>query len=713
MEQKEYRLAAVVFTDIVGFSRMMEQEETATLELVKQHNALIGKLTEQFGGSVIKTIGDAFLLAFPNTVNAVKCSVAIQNQIKTIHTPGSNLGISLRIGAHLGDIYFFENDALGEGINIASRLQSVAKPGRICISQDVFNLVSNKIELRIAQLGEVKLKNISRVIQAYEILVDPQDTDSATDPRQAVDPGREAQTQNGPVRAAFDPNSLKADVLQETKRIGRRLTISEARKRFDIRGGDGERVLQELMNRGLVVRERTGQPQSTGSSGVGRPHGGWEQWAQQITREITERVEEQTRNIDWGGHVRGPEARRAARHAARHMARVAARSSRYSGSRFVSAEEEPDVADDEWDRALSADSDEATLASEYRAHLQKVADSAQNSFRGHFGAFLGVNVGLAAIWAFTGAAFPWFLIPAGAWAIGLVTHRGVVMRRRREAFEIQSIENPSREQILILRKLNKARDSWASHLVSNLAVSGFLVMLNLITSPSFPWSVFPIGGMVIGLLSHFPVYSGKVRALRAKLAEAGARFGARRRSAGTTVPQAATTGSVSEQAAELRVAIVGQLKSFRKGESPVGEEFVPLLDNYVNQIRELDGKDRELEQIINSIPMGELEKDLARLIERRNSATDARVAEEYGNSIAQIQKQKQSFGELKNEKEMLHLRMNSAFNSLKQVQIDLARMKSISASAGSEVTSLSLLRRSSEELSQYLDDLHEGYEQLE
>ncbi|HUX50818.1 MAG TPA: adenylate/guanylate cyclase domain-containing protein [Spirochaetia bacterium] len=713
MEQKEYRLAAVVFTDIVGFSRMMEQDETATLELVKQHNALIGKLTEQFGGSVIKTIGDAFLLAFPNTVNAVKCSVAIQNEIKNVHTPGSNLGITLRIGAHLGDIYFFENDALGEGINIASRLQSVAKPGRICISQDVFNLVSNKIELRISQLGEVKLKNISRVIQAYEIMVDPADTDSDSASRAATDPGHESQVDTRAGRAAFDPNSLKADVLQETKRIGRRLTLSEARKRFDIRGGDGERVLEDLANRGLVVREQSAQPPNTGTAGVGRPHGGWELWAQQITREITERVEEQTRDIDWGGHVHGPEARRAARHAARHMARAAARSSRYSGSRYHLPGDDLDVASDEWDRALSSGSDDATLVSQYRAHLQKVADSAQNSFRGHMGAFLGVNIGLAAIWAFTGAAFPWFLIPAGGWAIGLVTHRAVLMRRRREAMEIESIENPSREQILILRKLNRTRDSWSSHLVSNLAVSGFLVMLNVITSPSFPWSVFPIGGMMIGLLSHFPVYSGKVRALRAKLVEAGARFGARRKAEPAAVPRPAATGSISEQAAELRGAIIGQLKSFRKGESPVGEEFVPLLDNYVNQIRELDGKDRELEQIINSIPMGELEKDLARLIERRNSATDARVAEEYGNSIAQIQKQKQSFGELKNEKEMLHLRMNSAFNSLKQVQIDLARMKSISASAGSEVTSLSLLRRSSEELSQYLDDLHEGYDQLE
>lgn len=169
MENKEHRLASIMFTDIVGFSKMMEQNEKETIQLVKIHNELIYKLTKQFGGTVIKTIGDAFLVSFSNTTQSVQCAVEIQNELQNINHDINEHPLLLRIGVYVGDIYFFDNDALGEGINIASRLQGLASPGKIIISREVYTLVQHKLGLTIKELGQVELKNISKEINAFEI----------------------------------------------------------------------------------------------------------------------------------------------------------------------------------------------------------------------------------------------------------------------------------------------------------------------------------------------------------------------------------------------------------------------------------------------------------------------------------------------------------------------------------------------------------------
>ena len=167
MEQKEYRLAAIMYTDIAGFSRMMEENEAGTLETLRRHNQLITDSVLKHGGRVIKSVGDVFLSEFPNTVDAVRSAVEVQNDIAEHNGADPVMPLYLRVGIHLGDIYFFDDDALGEGVSIANRLQSLARPGKICISQDVLNLVSTKLDLNVRSLGRSKLKNISRAL-AYE-----------------------------------------------------------------------------------------------------------------------------------------------------------------------------------------------------------------------------------------------------------------------------------------------------------------------------------------------------------------------------------------------------------------------------------------------------------------------------------------------------------------------------------------------------------------
>lgn len=163
------RLATIMFTDIVGYSAMMHKDERGTLELLAQHNTIVQAEIERFGGTTIKTIGDAFLIDFNSVVECVECAFAIQEacaQFNTTRAEGRPK-LQLRIGIHVGDVVFQENDVFGDGVNVAQRIQSQAEPGSICISEEVFKLIEKKVPIHFQLVGEKKLKNIDRPMRVY------------------------------------------------------------------------------------------------------------------------------------------------------------------------------------------------------------------------------------------------------------------------------------------------------------------------------------------------------------------------------------------------------------------------------------------------------------------------------------------------------------------------------------------------------------------
>jgi class 3 adenylate cyclase len=163
------RLATIMFTDIVGYSAMMERDERGTLELLSQHNAIVQAQVQQYGGTVIKTIGDAFLIDFNSVVEAVECAFTIQEACVQFNASrGENQPkLLLRIGVHVGDVVFQENDVFGDGVNVASRIQTQAEPGSICISEEVYKLIEKKVPISFRLIGEKKLKNIERPMRVY------------------------------------------------------------------------------------------------------------------------------------------------------------------------------------------------------------------------------------------------------------------------------------------------------------------------------------------------------------------------------------------------------------------------------------------------------------------------------------------------------------------------------------------------------------------
>ncbi len=166
------RLAAIMFTDIVGFSRQMGADEARMLRLLEVHNQLIQQAVTTHHGIVIKTVGDAFLVDFPSVVHAVQCAQAIQSQFRTHNTDKENAQqIHVRIGIHLGDIVQKDGDVFGDGVNIASRLQALAEPDTVCLSDMVYRDVVKKVDLgTVVSLGKPKLKNIAERFTVYALL---------------------------------------------------------------------------------------------------------------------------------------------------------------------------------------------------------------------------------------------------------------------------------------------------------------------------------------------------------------------------------------------------------------------------------------------------------------------------------------------------------------------------------------------------------------
>ena len=162
-------LAAIVFTDTVGFSAKMNQDEEHTLQLVSRDLDYMRASCEAFGGQVLKSTGDGLLMLFNSAVQAVACSLEIQRGFHKRNLEADKADVlTHRIGIHLGDVFQHDGDVMGDGVNIAARLQAQAVPGGICLSNLVFEVVNNRLPFYVNDLGARKLKNIGRVT-AYQI----------------------------------------------------------------------------------------------------------------------------------------------------------------------------------------------------------------------------------------------------------------------------------------------------------------------------------------------------------------------------------------------------------------------------------------------------------------------------------------------------------------------------------------------------------------
>jgi TolB-like protein/class 3 adenylate cyclase/Flp pilus assembly protein TadD len=170
----ERRLAAILAADVVGYSRLMGEDEASTLSGIKSlRKALIEPKAHQYGGRIVKLMGDGALMEFSSAVDAVAFAVEVQCAMATRNAQiPTNRQIIYRIGINVGDIVIEDGDIFGDGVNVAARLEGLAEPNGICLARNVVNQVRDKLDLTMELVGKRKLKNISQAVTAYRVVLD-------------------------------------------------------------------------------------------------------------------------------------------------------------------------------------------------------------------------------------------------------------------------------------------------------------------------------------------------------------------------------------------------------------------------------------------------------------------------------------------------------------------------------------------------------------
>ena len=166
----ERRLATILSADVAEYSRLMAEDEEQTLRTFRAHKQVFESLVSQHRGRIFNTAGDAILAEFSSAVEAVRCATEIQAALRTWNDqlPPARQ-VRFRIGVNLGDVMVHHTDLLGDGVNVAARLQAVAEPGGICISGSVYDQVRNKLSLSFTSLGEQLFKNIPQPVRTFSI----------------------------------------------------------------------------------------------------------------------------------------------------------------------------------------------------------------------------------------------------------------------------------------------------------------------------------------------------------------------------------------------------------------------------------------------------------------------------------------------------------------------------------------------------------------
>ena len=160
------QLAAIMFTDIVGYTAMMQQNEEKAVSVIKHYNSTLEKWVTHFNGQVLNYYGDGSLCIFSSATDAVNCSLAVQKELKTDPV------VPLRIGLHIGEVFFEDGKALGDGVNVASRVQSLGQENTILISEEVHNKIKNNDSITTKSLGQFDFKNVGKPMEVFALTND-------------------------------------------------------------------------------------------------------------------------------------------------------------------------------------------------------------------------------------------------------------------------------------------------------------------------------------------------------------------------------------------------------------------------------------------------------------------------------------------------------------------------------------------------------------
>jgi len=215
-ERAERRLAAVLAADVAGYSRLMGSDEEGTLARLKAvRKALVDPTIAKHRGRIVKTTGDGMLVEFSSAVDAARGAVEVQRGMAAQNTDvPQDVRIEFRIGIHVGDVIFDDNDIFGEGVNIAARLEGIAEAGGVCLSDDTHRQIRGKIDSAFEDMGPQSLKNIAEPMRAWRVVIDKNST-SSTPERAALEVTQALATSDKPSIAVLPFQNMSGDPEQE------------------------------------------------------------------------------------------------------------------------------------------------------------------------------------------------------------------------------------------------------------------------------------------------------------------------------------------------------------------------------------------------------------------------------------------------------------------------------------------------------------------
>ncbi len=169
----ERKLTTILAADVEGYSRLMAADEVAAMAALKDARAVFARLIERHRGRIANTAGDGLIADFPSVVEAVQCAAEVQTELAARNARLDPAAVMrFRIGVHLGDVMLDGGDLFGEGVNLAARLQTMAEPGGVLISQAVYDQVRSKLSIGYEFLGERRPKNLAESVPVYRLLFD-------------------------------------------------------------------------------------------------------------------------------------------------------------------------------------------------------------------------------------------------------------------------------------------------------------------------------------------------------------------------------------------------------------------------------------------------------------------------------------------------------------------------------------------------------------
>ncbi|HEU5166003.1 MAG TPA: adenylate/guanylate cyclase domain-containing protein, partial [Chitinophagaceae bacterium] len=163
MQNQSRHLAAILFTDIVGYTAMMQQNESHAVTIMKHYTSVLQKAVLAHSGQILNDYGDGNLCSFPSATEAVKCAVELQLQLQR------DPAVPLRIGLHVGELFFEEGKVMGDGVNVASRIQSLGQANTILFSGEINNKIKNHPEFKSVSLGKFEFKNVDEPVEVFAL----------------------------------------------------------------------------------------------------------------------------------------------------------------------------------------------------------------------------------------------------------------------------------------------------------------------------------------------------------------------------------------------------------------------------------------------------------------------------------------------------------------------------------------------------------------